>query len=248
MKSINELYLYLDNKIPSFLSLDWDNDGLMVCPDKGAPCHRVLLSLDVTREVVSYAKKNNFSLIVSHHPLIFRPLKGVSDQKIITLIEAGISVFSFHTRLDRLDGGVNFALGKALGIKNAKALGEENICRIGDIDELSPADFAKNVKAALGSKSIRFVVGNRNIKRVAFAGGDGKDFLMDVINSGADAYVTGSISYNSMLDAYDAGITVIEAGHFETENPVLSVLCGLIHDFDSEIYTELYNSSPEEFL
>lgn len=250
MKSIGELYTFLNDRIPSSLSCDWDNDGLMVCGDRSAECKSVLLSLDVTKDTVKYAVNHGFSLIISHHPLIFKPLKGVNtldfvSDKAVSLIKANVSVFSFHTRLDIMRGGVNDALSDRLGLINTEVFGEDDLGRIGDLaGEMTPLALAERVKEVLGSPKVALVEGKNKIKRVAVVGGDGKDYIKAACGAGADAYITGSMSYNSMLDAFDMGLTVIEAGHFETENPVLSALERLIKEFDNGIYTELYNSDP----
>ena len=100
--TLKELYDYLEEKMPPSLREDWDNDGMMCCPDTKAEVKRVLVSLDVTEEIVDYAIDRGFDLIISHHPLIFKPISSVTDsgnvsRKIIKLIESGVSVFSFHS-------------------------------------------------------------------------------------------------------------------------------------------------------
>ena len=109
---IRELYNALDARMPRSLSCSWDNDGLMCCPDGNKTVNRVLVALDVTGEVVEYAKANGYDVIISHHPFIFNGLKSVDDEgyiskKLISLVKADIAVMSFHTRLDAVEGGVN---------------------------------------------------------------------------------------------------------------------------------------------
>ena len=110
-----ELYNYLDKLIPTSLSCDWDNDGLMCCPDEGAVVKKVLIALDITERTVDYAIEGGFDTIISHHPLIFSRVSHLTQQsntsrKLIKLVKNGISAMSFHTRLDAVEGGVNTAL------------------------------------------------------------------------------------------------------------------------------------------
>ena len=102
---VRELYSALEARIPRSLSCEWDNDGLMCCPDGNKSVGKVLIALDVTGAVVEYAKKEGYDVIISHHPFIYKGLRAVDDEgyvsaKLISLIESGISVMSFHTRLD----------------------------------------------------------------------------------------------------------------------------------------------------
>ena len=110
--TVKELYEKLDKRIPKELSEPWDNDGLMCSPDTSLEVKKALLTLDVTEEIVDFAIERSYDLIISHHPLIFRPVSHITEdnhvaRKLIKLINNGISVFSFHTRLDKAEGGVN---------------------------------------------------------------------------------------------------------------------------------------------
>ena len=103
--TVRELYRFFEQKIPRALSCDWDNDGLMVCPDDTKEVRRVLVALDITAAVAEHAIKEGYDLVVSHHPLIFHPLKAVAPgeatvNKVIRLLTSGVSAMSFHTRLD----------------------------------------------------------------------------------------------------------------------------------------------------
>ena len=106
-----ELYFRLSEMIPPSLSCEWDNDGLMVeASDK--EIKKVLVTLDITEKTADHAIKNGYDCIISHHPLIFHPLKAlsldsVSALRAIKLLKHGVSAMSFHTRLDALDGGIH---------------------------------------------------------------------------------------------------------------------------------------------
>ena len=240
MTTLDSLYEYFTYRIPEDLREDWDNDGIMVMGEDRR-LSRVLVTLDVTREAVSYAAANRFGLIVSHHPLIFHPLKGVTDPRILALIRAEIAVFSFHTRLDAVDGGVNDALCDVLGLKSVEKLG---MLRVGEFDDnISHSEFASILKSRLGCEKLTYVERAPYVRRVALLGGDGKEFYDQAVASGADTYLTGNMSYNTMIDAASGKINVYEAGHFETEFPVCRVIADMIGEFDPSVYCEIFRSN-----
>lgn len=250
--TVKELYRIFDEAIPASLSCAWDNDGLMCSPDLSALVKRVLLTLDVSEAAVDYAVANGCDLIVSHHPMIFRPLSSITEEnftarKVLKCVQNGISVLSFHTRLDIVEGGVNDRLAEMLGLTDATPFGDEEtptIGRIGNVNATTVEAFSQLVKDRLGTPALQTVELGREVRRVALVGGDGKDFLKPALYAGADLYLTGTLSYNSMVDAADLGLQVMEAGHFFTEDPVLEVLADMVKAVcpDAQILT--YHSDP----
>ena len=244
-----ELYKKMCDYFPEELRCEWDNDGIMVCPDSAAEVKKVLLTLDVTEEIVDYAIDRGFDLIISHHPLIFKPLSSLTEEnhisrKVIKLIANAISVFSFHTRADRAKGGVNDRLAETIGLTNTEPFGEDGLGRIGTLaEEYELEIFADAVKLALGADSIRVADGYNAVRRVAVVGGDGKDFTLDALRMGADTYVSGRLSYNVMEEASDMGINLIEAGHYFTEFPITEYFSEIIARLDSNVYTEIADSN-----
>lgn len=247
--TVTELYKEMCKYFPEQLRCEWDNDGIMVCPDSNAEVKKVLLTLDVTEEIVDYAIDRGFDLIISHHPLIFRPIASVTEEnhvsrKVVKLIANAVSAFSFHTRADRAVGGVNDRLADILGLKDVVPFGEDGLGRIGTLSEEYELEiFADAVKLALGADSIKLADGYNSVKRVAVVGGDGKDFVLDALKMGADTYVSGRLSYNVMEDAADMGINLIEAGHYFTELPITEVFSEIIAKLDSDVYTEIADSN-----
>ena len=241
--TVTELYRYLNEKIPTSLSCEWDNDGLMCCPDGEQEVVRVLVTLDITADAVRAATASDCDVIISHHPLIFKGLKAVNNEsfvaaKVIDLIKSGISAFSFHTRLDALDSGVNDVLADRLGVKNTVPFGSdgEAIGRIGTLDApMRLADFAAHVKSALGAPAVLCADAGCEVYRVALLGGEGEDDLSAARAAGADTYVSGRLGYHTMTDAPENGINLIEAGHFYTEHPVCERLATLVAEADPAI-------------
>lgn len=247
--TVNKLYAELDRRIPRELSCDWDNDGLMCAPDGERKVKRVLVALDVTEAAVERAIERGCDLIVSHHPLIFKGLKGITEQnnisrKAIKLIGAGISVFSFHTRLDALDGGVNDKLCDVLGIEDAIPFGDEEIGRIGTLHGVKTAEeLAHLVKAKLGCDAVFLSDAGIKPHRVAVLGGSGSDDVSEAARAGADTYISGEIKHNYMVDAPENQLNIIAAGHFFTEAPVCETLCEMIKEIDSSIECEIFCSN-----
>lgn len=247
--TVRELYEKMSARIPESLREEWDNDGIMCSSDLSLEVNSILVTLDVTEEVVDYAIGRNFDLIVSHHPLIFKPLSSVTEdnhitRKIIKLISNNVSVFSFHTRADKVRGGVNDILADILGLCDVTPFGEGGLGRIGNLPEESTLeDFADNAKLQLGADAVRYADAYNQVKRVAVVGGDGKDFVKSAIEEGADTYLSGRISYNIMEEATEMGINLIEAGHYFTEQPITSYFSSLISQIDGNSYVEIADSN-----
>ena len=252
--TVKEMYAKFSERIPEHLREAWDNDGLMCCPDGTAEVNRVLITLDVTEEVVDYAIESAFDLIISHHPLIFKPISSVVEdnhvsRKVIKLLNSGISVFSFHTRADKVTGGVNDKLAELLGLENLRPFGDDFLGRIGNIEgacELQ--DFAYRVKQLTGSDMIRYSDGYNDVYTVAVVGGDGKDYVKPALKAGADTYISGRIGYNVMEEAAEMGINLIEAGHYFTEQPVTEFFKEILFDFDPGVYAEIAFSNIIKIL
>ena len=252
--TVKEIYEKLSERIPEHLAEEWDNDGLMCCSDDQKEVERALVTLDVTEDIVDYAVAHNIDLIVSHHPLIFKPLKNVTEnshisRKVIKLIKNDVAVMSFHTRADKVDGGVNDILADILGIKNAIPFGEGDLGRIGMLtEELNMEDFSYLLKGLLDCDGVKVADACIPVQRVAVVGGDGKDYLEAALLAGADTFVSGRISYNIMAEAAERGINMLEAGHYFTEQPVTAFFQAQLMRLDNDMYIEILNSNPIKLI
>ena len=244
--TVIELYKHFDNLFPKELSCEWDNDGLMCCPEPSREARRALVCLDVTDEAVDAAIEGGFDVIISHHPLIFKGIKAINGEnfvsrKAIKLIRTGLSVMSFHTRLDAVSGGVNDILADLLGVKDTEPFGD-GIGRIGNLS--APTElfaFAKSLKDTLGASTISVADAHRKVLRVAVLGGSGKDEIEAAIAAGADTHVSGELGHHALTDAPEMNINLIEAGHFYTEAPVCKFLADTLTALGIE--TEIYDSN-----
>lgn len=227
---VKEIIKEMEALAPPFLKESYDNVGIMV-GDENQDVNKILLALDCTKEVIEEAKTNNVDMIITHHPLIFRkPSKVVKSDlqgwKIIELIKNDISLYSSHTNLDTVKGGINDEIVNILGFKSKKIIDEvknpnfegSGIGRIVDLEEYkTPEEVIKIVKEKLNVDNLRAAIGNRNIKRIAIINGSGQDYFQRSLNLGADCIITGDTTYHFASDYKEMGITIIDPGHFKTE-------------------------------
>lgn len=247
--TVSELYAFLNEKIPPSLSCEWDNDGLMCCPEPTREVRRVLICLDATAEMVEKAIEENFDVILTHHPLVFHKLPALEPsipvaKKLMDLCRAGIAVMSFHTRLDALEGGVNDTLASLLGLRQVVPFGEEKIGRIGSLEKPIPfVDFIVLVREKLGCPAVVTARCHENVRRVAVLGGNGSDDVPIAAAAGADTYLSGEIAFHHFSDAPENGMNLIAAGHYYTEAPVCRVLSLLVTAADPSIETKIAASN-----
>lgn len=254
--TVRELYAYMEAQIPRALSCEWDNDGLMCCADDTKQVKRVLVALDITAAVVERAIAQGYDLIVSHHPLIFRPLARVSvgetvANKVIKLLASGISAMSFHTRLDAVKGGVNDVLAKALELCDTVPFGVdgEEIGRIGSLSTpMQLHDFAARVKKVTGAEYVQISDAGLPVHRVALLGGGGSGEVKAAAAAGADTYLTGELKHDQLTEAPERGMNLIMGGHFYTENLVCERIRELLLSADPTLAVDLVNSNPVVFL
>ena len=254
--TVRELYAFLEEKMPRSLSCDWDNDGLMVCPDDTREVRRVLVALDITAAVAEQAIKEGYDLVVSHHPLIFHPLKAVAPgeatvNKVIRLLTSGVSAMSFHTRLDAVTGGVNDVLANAIGLQNVVPFGKdgEEIGRIGTLPTaMALKDFAALVKEVTCAPYVQVSDAGKLVSRVAVLGGGGAGESGAAAAAGADTYLTGDLRHDQLTEAPERGMNMIAGGHFFTENLVCNRICEMLYEADANIKADIVNSYPAEFV
>lgn len=251
MPTLNEIDNVLSAVAPANLSESWDNDGIMLCSNADVSVNKVLVSLDVNLDVINFAENNNFDLILSHHPLFFKPFSRIVGDEyalIEKLIKAKISVLSYHTRMDSSEQGVNVCLAQLLDLQNVRGFGGEsgNIGRIGELkNPMKPTEFAQFLKDKFACGTIRasgVESDDKIIKTCALVGGAGKSFLYDVVMAGADAFVTSEASHNTFIDAKTNNICLFDCGHYYTENPVCFKFKQLLEEyFGNKLYVEIFD-------
>ena len=243
---IKDILGALEEFAPLALQDGYDNAGLQIGLAEDAEATGVLLSLDVTEEVVNEAVLRGCNLIISHHPLMFQPVKSFTgkthvERAILKAIKNDITVYAAHTNLDVAYGGVNFKMAEKLGLQKAEFLaGRENYISgdktftagegiIASLPEaVSKKAFMEQVKEVFRLKSLR--VNNaspKSIKRVALCGGNGAFLIPQAIEKGADVFITGEIGYHRFF-GYEKDILLLEIGHYESEQYTIELLRDII--------------------
>ncbi|MBR4979739.1 MAG: Nif3-like dinuclear metal center hexameric protein [Clostridia bacterium] len=216
---------------PKEISESWDNDGVMICGNYNKNIKKAAVMLEIRDKGVDFAVKNGVKLIVTHHPMIFEPLKSIAgkDYELFKkLADNDISVISYHTRMDSAEKGVNQCLAELFELKDVKTFGGESgmLGRIGTLKKsMSQTDFAEYIKKKLNCGTIRaslFKNGNKKISKVAFVGGGGKSYYHDAYLAGADAYITSEITHNIFINAKELDMCLFDCGHYYTENIICS--------------------------
>lgn len=236
MTTVRDIHAFLNTLAPESMKEDWDHVGLL-CGRAAAPVRRVLVALDPFEAVCAEAKAVGAQLLLTHHPAIWN-LTEVSDRteqgrNLLFLAENGIAALNAHTNLDCAPGGVNDCLAARLELTDVRVVdpaGTDDagrpygLLRMGTTSARTPAEFAAYVKRQLGCEGLRYADGGREIRTVSVGGGSCSSALPRVAELGCDAFVTADVKYNTFHDAAVLGVTLIDAGHFQTENPICAVL------------------------
>lgn len=231
MLTVKDIYGFIDDFAPFSTQCGFDNAGLLV-GNMDASVTKVTVCLDITRNAVGFAAENGCELIVSHHPVIFDPLRSVgTDNPVYGLCCNLISAVCAHTNVDAAPGGVNDTLAQILELTEVVPLGDEEVplARIGLLDEeLSSGEFAEYVRQRLGAGCVRYTETKRPVRKVAVCGGAGADYMDAAIKAGADALVTSEVKHHQLLSARQHGFCIMDAGHFATERPIVSKLAEML--------------------
>lgn len=225
MTTISDIMDFTESFAPLCTAADFDNCGLLV-GSKDTEVSRVMLSLDITADVIAEAAQAGCQLIISHHPVIFNPLRSVcAESPVYLLAHNSLSALCLHTNLDvAYDTGVNVCLAKRLGLENTR-LYREDFILVGTLkDEMSVRDFAEYVKDSLRSHHIEFTDSDRSVKTVALSSGAGGEHCGLAKVLGADIFLTGEAKHHEFLEAKALDIPMLTAGHFYTEDIVIKPL------------------------
>lgn len=224
--TVQTIYDFLNQKAPFATAEAWDNPGLLV-GDPQQEITGILVALDATPGALAAAQAIGANLLVTHHPVIFTPLKRLEGDSLPYLLaRAGIGLIAAHTNLDKAEGGVNDTLAAQLELTDV-TVATDGYTRIGTLpQEMTAKAFAAHVARTLDT-TVRYN-GTDSVRRVAVCGGGGGDFIAACYGL-ADAYVTGEVKHHEWLAAAER-ITVVEAGHYATEVPVVRTLCQWIKE------------------
>lgn len=244
MAKVKDFYGYLNSIAPFETQEDWDNSGMLV-GDMDAEVKKVAVVLDITHEEIKKAKAIGADLIISHHPVIFNPIKSVTRGSVpYELVASSINALCCHTPLDIADGGTNDSLAELLGIEVTRT--EDPILRLGTVEPTTAENLAGKIAKTLNTK-VRYADTGRKIEKIAICTGAGCS-LIEAAGE-IDAFITGDASHHNFLDCIQAGITLIAAGHYETEIVVVPVLVKKLqaHFPDIEII-DIKQENPIKFI
>ena len=251
MVKVCDILEFIETIAPVHMKEDWDNVGLN-CGHMDAEVDTVLVALDPFMHVCEEAKEVGAQLLLTHHALIWEP-GFVNDQTqwgkcALYLIENGIAHINAHTNMDCAPGGVNDQLAAKLGLQNTAIIAPKGpdkdgriwgLLRCGEIDEQPLEKFLASVKENLGCKGLKYASGGKPVRKVAVGGGACASELMLAYAAGCDTFVTSDVKYNGYWDAKDLGMSIIDAGHFHTENPVSAYMAERLQAAFPEITVKL---------
>jgi len=254
-KSLADILQRLEAFAPLSLAESWDNVGLLVDPMEEAPVKNILLTNDLTEDVLEEAVKINAGLIVSYHPNIFQGLKSVSSRTwkeriVVKCIKNNIAVFSPHTSWDAVQGGVNDWLSSAFTISSAAVInqtpenplvGAGRLCNL--TNPVSLRQAIENIKSHIGIPHLRVAVAKGKtdadtVSSVALCAGSGSSVLRGVK---ADLHLTGEMLHHDILDATQKGIHVILCNHSDSER-------GFLRTFQPKLQHELLENQVGVFV
>ncbi|MEG1581120.1 MAG: Nif3-like dinuclear metal center hexameric protein [Bacteroidaceae bacterium] len=256
---IKEVIEALERFAPLPLQESYDNAGLQVGLTE-VEVSGALLCLDVTEAVLDEAIERGCNLVLSHHPLLFRSLKSVTDRTLVErclrkAIMGGLAIYSAHTNLDNARGGVNFKIAEKLKLHSVEFLQkqteESGSGVIGCLEKaVSSAFFLENVKSLFGVECLMHNERlRREVKKVAICGGAGDFLLDDAIEQGADAFITGEMHYH-LYFGQEQRIQIAVLGHYQSEQYTKELICSIIQEAcpSLQVVETRQNTNPINYL
>ena len=250
----------LERFAPLPLQESWDNAGLQVGLTE-TEVSGALLCLDVNEKIIDEAIQKGCNLVVSHHPLLFRGLKTISDltdvqRTVMKAVQKGICVISMHTNMDNAKGGVNYKMAEKLGLRDVQFLApkmvngvESGSGVIGGLPEAQAADdFVLVVKKAFGVEcAMCNELLRRPVRKVALCGGAGDFLLDDALKAGADAFITGEMHYHQYF-GYEQQIQICVIGHYQSEQYTAEIFRDIIEKECPGVKTSLAETCTNPIL
>ena len=258
MTTVQQLYEAMQALAPLELAESWDNPGLLV--DCGGEVTRVLVTLDITPEVVAEAAAKHCEAIVAQHPVIFDPLKKLGPQDVpFQLVRAGISAICMYTNLDAAAGGVNEVLAGIFGMQDPEPFAE-GCGRVGSIEPITVPQLACKAQQELAARcnapdagpavQVKFADTGKPVRRLAVISGAGGSLFEEALAVGADCLLTGEANHHHACDAKRLGLSLIAAGHYATEFPVTAAVAEKLRAAlpGVEVLVSTANKDPYTYL
>ncbi len=241
---VRDVYRFIDKFAPFDTQDKFDNSGLLV-GSMDSPVSRIGVCLDITCQAATEAATKGVQLVVSHHPVIFHKLSMLSsDDPVYILAKNGINAICAHTNVDMAKGGISDIMLELLDFKgDTKVLEPVHPNGVG-YGRIIEADFALETKAlakmckkAFGCKTVRYYDSGKVLRRIAVCSGAGGSELnvANAAEKGCDVLITGDVKHSGFIEAANRGISVIDAGHFHTENIICPQLAARLETLGAEV-------------
>lgn len=255
---VQQVLEILEQIAPPELACSWDNVGLLV--DAGRPVTSIMTALDITADVVRDAAESGCELIVSHHPVIFDPLRRVTAEDVpAMLLQNGISAICMHTNLDAAAGGVNEVLADIFGVQDPEPFAG-GCGRVGSIEPITVPQLARKAQQELAARcnapdagpavQVKFADTGKPVQRLAVISGAGGSLFEEALAVGADCLLTGEANHHHACDAKRLGLSLIAAGHYATEFPVTAAVAEKLRAalLGVEVLVSTANKDPYTYL
>ncbi len=227
MTTVSDIYAAIDAFAPFSSCEGFDNVGILV-GNGSQPVGNCLITMDVTHEAIREAVQKNCQLMLTHHPVIFHPMKRIPFDSVQgELLSAHIAVLSAHTNMDKAPGGVNRILAKIIGLTDFTAFPDDDCAGTGNLPFEAPVDaetLAAHLAKVLSLQGMRLYDSGKKLKKAALCCGGGGSYVHEAIEAGADVLISGDFKHDQVVDAGNAGMSCIDCGHFETERHFLTLM------------------------
>ena len=247
MTIVNDIISVMESLAPQRLAESWDNSGLQ-CGNRTWPVKHIVVALDPSLSVVKTACEKKADLLITHHPLIFRALKNiVLDSPVGEILELSIrnrlAIFSAHTNLDSVKGGLNDIFAKKLRLENCRflepaienaetAAGSHGLGRVGELSSsVNLGGLGETIKTTLGLARLK-ISGPllMPVKKIAICTGSGSGLMKQFLSTDADVYISGDLKFHDAKDAETHHRALIDVGHFASEILMIPLIVGRLSD------------------
>lgn len=257
MTSVNKILKVIDQIAPFETADSWDNVGLLI-GNENQVVNRILIALDLTEEVLNEAIEDGFDLIVTHHPIIFSPLKRITTgdrigRILIEAIQNDIAVIAAHTNLDKVfSNGINRYLADSLELDQLQILIPEGMGLeyghgiVGSFDnDMTFEEFIIRVKNVFQIDLVKVsnTTNDKRVRKVVISSGASSDFINNVLLTQADVFITSDLKYHECQNVIGTNLTLVDVGHFESESVYLehfkAIVDGRISEKNYDVYTKV---------
>jgi len=263
--TVADIIKIMENIAPAYLAEEWDNVGLQV-GKMDWPVRHIWIALDPIPDVVAAACSKDVDLLITHHPLIFQPIRSIDFSSSIGAViqmasQHNLAVFAAHTNLDNAENGINDILAYKIGLKNLKVLekvseseNRQGIGRVGELDQGTIlTSFALKIKEKLGLEWVK-IAGKPelSINKAVVCAGSGSSLIKNFFSSGAQVFISGDLRYHDAREVSNKNLGLIDIGHFASEHLIVDVLAErlqkMINETGLKVKVDAYKLENDPFI